>query len=316
MKKDFKNIISKIIVKLPSPIINILMLARNLFRQDFATLLKVYNFVPPGHFYSPIPSIREIRTNEGRIFGDIPKSIAGINLNEERQWDLFKEISKYYLDLPFQDNKTNNLRYYYQNWGYGYSDAICLYGMMRHAKPRRIIEVGCGHSSCVMLDTNELFLQGSTQITFIEPYPDLLFSLLKKGDEQKITLISQRLQDVPLDIFKSLEENDILFIDSTHVCKINSDVNYLLFEILPRLTSGVFIHFHDIPYPFEYPKDWVYKGKAWNEAYFLRAFLQYNSSFEIAFFNTYLEYFYPERFQEQMPLCLLNPGGSIWLQKR
>jgi hypothetical protein len=123
------------------------------------------------------------------------------------------------------------------------------------------------------------------------------------------------VQEVGLEKFKALRENDILFIDSSHVSKINSDVNYIFFTILPQLHPGVYIHFHDIFYPFEYPKEWIYEGRAWNEIYLLRAFLQHNAVFKIVFFNTFLEYFHAKRFQEDMPLCLKNPGGSVWLKK-
>ena len=86
-------------------------------------------------------------------------------------------------------------------------------------------------------------------------------------------LVNVKLQDVDLKEFDKLKSGDVLFIDSTHVSKIGSDVNYLFFEILPRLHRGVYIHIHDIFYPFEYPKDWIDEGRAWNENYILRAFL-------------------------------------------
>ena len=85
--------------------------------------------------------------------------------------------------------------------------------------------------------------------------------------------------------------------------------------MLPRLARGVLVHFHDVFYPLEYPREMVYHGIAWNEAYLLRAFLQYNSAFQIAFFNTYLETFHRERVYAAMPLCEKNPGGSIWLRR-
>ena len=87
------------------------------------------------------------------------------------------------------------------------------------------------------------------------------------------------------------------------------------FKILPHVSSGVYIHFHDVSYPFEYSKEWIYEGVAWNEAYILRAFLQYNYAFEIIFFNTFLEHFYEYRFINEMPLCMKNKGGSIWIKK-
>lgn len=270
-------------------------------------------FVPPGHFYSPIPSLDDIQRDEANIFGSIPSNISGIELYEEEQLKLLHGFVGYYKEMPFQPQKHEGLRYYYENPAYSYSDAILLHCMIRYLKPKRIIEVGSGFSSCMTLDTNELYFDGSITTTFIEPYPDLLMSLIKDTDKSKITTIPTRLQDVDLGQFETLQANDILFIDSTHVSKINSDVNRAVFDILPRLSSGVYVHFHDIFFPFEYPKEWVYEGRAWNEAYLLRAFLQYNSAFRVVLMNTFMEHFHEPFFQKNMPLCLRNPGGSIWI---
>ena len=268
-------------------------------------------FVPPGHFYSPIPSIEEIKLKEDEIYTNIPLSIPGIELNIGEQIDLFQKFKEYYKELPFESHKKDNLRYFFENPSYSYSDAIFLYCMIRHTCPKKIIEVGSGHSSCVILDTNELFFDNSISCSFIEPYPQLLLSLIKESDKNNVEIIEKNLQDVDLNKFSELSSGDILFIDSTHVSKINSDVNYVFFKILPHINNGVYIHFHDVFYPFEYPKEWIYEGRAWNEAYLLRAFLQYNNTFKIQFFNTYLEYFYTDKFLSDMPLCMKNPGGSI-----
>jgi len=128
-------------------------------------------------------------------------------------------------------------------------------------------------------------------------------------------VIPRRLQDVELREFGALGPNDILFVDSTHVGKIDSDVNRIFFEILPSLAAGVHVHFHDVFFPFEYPKEWVQQGRAWNEIYMLRAFLQYNSAFRVVLMNTFLEQFHEEFFRRRMPLCLRNRGGSIWIRK-
>jgi hypothetical protein len=121
---------------------------------------------------------------------------------------------------------------------------------------------------------------------------------------------------VDASIFKALGQNDILFVDSTHVSKTGSDVNRILFEILPSLNRGVIIHFHDIFYPFEYPKEWVldWAGFGWNEIYILRAFLTNNPNYTILLFNTFLEHFHKEWFLQHMPLCLRNTGGSLWIK--
>lgn len=273
-------------------------------------------FVPNGHFYSPIPSIDEIRQNEDRIFLSPPSTLPGIDLQQEAQLKLLQVFAEYYKDVPFTEHKQDGFRYFYENPAYSYSDAIFLYCMMRHAKPKRIVEIGSGYSSCAMLDTSEHCFAGSIECTFVEPYPELLRSLIREGDLQEAQLIPNSVQDVGIEVFQRLATNDILFIDSTHVSKTGSDVNRIFFEILPTLASGVYIHFHDIFYPFEYPREWVYEGRAWNEDYTLRAFLQYNATFEIVCFNTFLEHFFEEYFVSNMPLCLKNRGGSIWLRKR
>jgi hypothetical protein len=282
-----------------------------------AQLLDPYPmWVPLGHFYSPFPSLDEVRASESRLFAPVdPSNITGIDMREEAQLRLLDRFMEYYRELPFNDTKTEGLRYYFDNPAYAYSDGIFLHCMIRHLKPNKIIEVGSGYSSCVTLDTNELFFDNKISCTFIEPYPDLLLSLLKPGDGGRIELIDKGLQDCPVEKFQELEAGDILFIDSTHVSRIGSDVNYLFFEILPSLPSGVFIHLHDIFYPLEYPKEWIYEGRAWHEIYLLRAFLLYNESFRIEFFNLFLETRHEARFAADMPLCLKNTGGSIWLKK-
>ncbi len=272
-------------------------------------------FVPPGHFYSPIPSLTDILKNENRIWNEQKLSIPGIDLCTDEQFLLLKEFEVFYKDLPFKDHKTDQLRYFFLNVFYSYSDAIFLYCMIRHARPNNIIEVGSGYSSCVSLDTNELYFSNSINLQFIEPYPETLRSLIKNTDYPLIKIHESNLQDIPIDLFKNLASNDILFIDSTHVSKIDSDVNYIIHEILPVLSKGVYVHFHDIFYPFEYPKEWTLDGRFWNEQYILRAFLQYNSQFKIVLFNTYLELFFREKLENRFPLIFKNTGGSLWIKK-
>jgi hypothetical protein len=267
----------------------------------------------PGGFYSPIPSMEDIKNHNFKA--DLPSEIPGIDLNTYEQMNLLNSFERYYNELPFSDNKTDGLRFYYKNDYYGYSDAIFLYCMLRHLKPHNIIEVGSGFSSSVTLDTNEKFMQNKMHCSFIEPYPDRLKSLLKNGDTAKITIYEKRLQEIPLDVFRELSENDILFIDSTHVSKVGSDVNYVIHTLLPKLAKGVHIHFHDMFYPFEYPETWLLQGRAFNEQYILRAFLEYNNAFKIVLFNTYLQWKFKNVLEERFPLIYKNTGASIWIKK-
>jgi predicted O-methyltransferase YrrM len=272
-------------------------------------------WMSPGHFYSPIPSLEEIRSRETELFGPPPPSLSGIDLRGEQQIALIKDLARFYDELPFPRTQSPESRYWFENWAYSYADAIFLYSMLRHLKPQRVIEVGSGFSSAAMLDTADRWLP-ETSFTFIDPDTSTLDALLRPGDRERLKIIRAKLQDVPLTTFETLDANDILFIDSTHVSKTGSDVNRIVFDILPRLAPGVHVHFHDVFYPFEYPKEWVYEGRAWNEDYILRAFLEFNDAFDIVLFGTWLARFHREMLAELMPLTLENPGGSLWLTRR
>jgi len=267
----------------------------------------------PGHYYSPVINIEEIRRRENEIWPKPPRSIEGIELREKEQMNLLERLVPYYKEIPFSANASAKTRYYFKNDMYPYSDGIFLYCLMRVLNPKRIIEVGSGYSSALMLDTNDFCFNGQVELTFIEPFPNRLHSLLTGKD--KIRLIQTAVQDVSLTVFDELGENDILFIDSTHVSKTGSDVNFLFFQVLPRLKKGVKIHFHDIYYPFEYPKELVLGDRrSWNEAYLLRCFLTHNNKFSILSFSSFLEKFQQVWLAENMPLCLASKGSNIWLE--
>jgi methyltransferase family protein len=273
-----------------------------------------FNYFLPGHYYSPIPSVEEVKRDEERIFSN-PKMLPGVDLNVEGQIALLDRLERFYEPFPFKNQKTAGLRFSLANRVFGGVDAVFLFAMLRHVRPSKVVEVGSGHSSCLMLDTNDLFLGGTTSFTFIDPNPEALRSLLAQGDEDRVQIIPARVQEIKLDTFATLNAGDILFIDSSHVCKVGSDVNHIFFEVLPSLKNGVYVHIHDIHYPFEYPREWVYAGRAWNEAYLLRAFLQYNNSFQIVLFNALVSRLCEERLRKQFPVTLDRTGG-IWLQKR
>jgi predicted O-methyltransferase YrrM len=306
MKQEIKNRIKKFLDRLPY--IRALKNEIETLKRDTAVAF------PAGHYYSPIPSKQEVLNREKQIFGIDKKNIDGIELNEREQLELLEKIKVYYDAIPFGDNKNEKMRYYFNNEFYGYADAVFLYSMIRHYQPHKIIEIGSGFSSAVMLDTNELFFENAIQCYFIDPYPERLPALLKENDRKNHRIIRDCIQDVDLEFFKQLKENDILFVDSSHVSKTGSDVNYIVFNILPNLNSGVLIHFHDIFYPFEYPKEWVLAGRVWSEGYILRAFLEFNSKFKIILFNTFLMHFHESWLRGNMPLSLKKNDTAIWLK--
>jgi predicted O-methyltransferase YrrM len=270
-------------------------------------------YVPPGHFCSPIPSREDIERALSQQPGGA--AIQGIELHEKEQLALLNRLARYYPEISFPENKNDQYRYAFNNPSYSWCDAIVLYCMVREFRPARIIEVGSGHTSALLLDTNELDFNGRIECTFIEPYPELLRSLLKPADLLSAKIIECKLQDVDLALFTSLQAGDILFIDSSHVAKAGSDLLTLFFEVLPRLNPGTLVHFHDVFDRFEYPASWLCEGRGWNEQYILRAFLEFNSAFRVRLFTPFMISQHPEWFREKMPNCLRNTGGHIWITR-
>lgn len=271
---------------------------------------------PAGHYYSPVVNVEELRQRQNEIWEkESINKIDGIDLRAKDQIQLVNSFKQYYNEIPFKDDSNEDQRYYFKNDFYSYTDAIFLYSMIREFAPKQIIEVGSGFSSALMLDTNELFFNNEINLTFIEPYTERLNDLLRITDRYSTSILEKSVQNVPLSTFEDLNAGDILFIDSTHVAKTGSDVNYIIFQILPRLKSGVHIHFHDIFYPFEYPKEWVFMGRNWNEAYILKAFLMYNQEFEIKLFSNYLYNHHKNAFKD-LPLCSNNYGANLWIEKK
>jgi hypothetical protein len=272
-------------------------------------------WAPPGHYYSPIPDIATLRQRRRVLFDRSRAQLPGIDMNESGQLALIEGFAEYYRDLPFPRTKTEPFRYYFENSQFSYADAIGLYCMIRHQRPRRIVEVGSGFSSVLMLDTNERFFDGSISLTIVDPLPRNLLSLLKDGDRNACRLVEKPLEEADIDKIAPLAEGDILFVDSSHIVKIGSDVHYLMTEMIPGLPSGVLVHFHDVFWPFEYPEQWVFEGRAWNEDYFLRAFLQFNASFQIVLFNHYIGLFHQDALRRCLPLSLDSIGGSLWIKR-
>jgi predicted O-methyltransferase YrrM len=266
-----------------------------------------------GHFYSPIPARDDVISNLKKP--SATASLPDVNLRHDAQRELLEQYTSYYQQVPFPAEKTSGFRYYFNQDFFGYADAIFLYSFIQHFKPKRIIEIGSGFSSAVMLDTLERFPYGKVDVTFIEPYPARLLGTLKAEDKASVKIIEKKVQEVDPGLFNSLQAGDLLFVDSSHVVKYGSDVQKVFYDVLPKLPVGVFVHFHDIFFPFEYPATWLSDGRYWNENYFLRSFLSYNDSWEIVFFNHYAVIEFKDRLAEKMPLCLKNTGGSIYLKR-
>jgi hypothetical protein len=165
-------------------------------------LLKSGGFVPPGHFLSPLVSIDEYLRDEAEKPLDISQPVLGIDFNTSGQLRLLGELESYSTPDMFPSQATDSSRYFLPNPAFGPTDAFLTHAMMRHFKPRRLIEVGSGYSSCIILDTNQHFFDNQIELTFIEPYPQLLKSLVFANDLSQHTIVPTRLQDVQLATFE------------------------------------------------------------------------------------------------------------------
>jgi hypothetical protein len=267
----------------------------------------------PNHYYSPIPDLAllgtKVFTNESRL--------TGVKMQIEKQKFFLKKLSKYDSELKDFATLTREVdgqcdpKFYFGNMAYDNLDACIYYSIVRHLKPKLVIEVGSGWSTKIaaaaVLKNNE------TKLVSIEPYPQ---PILKKGFSGFTKLIEKKIEDVPLSFFSNLGKGDILFVDSSHTVKTGGDVNYLFLEILPRLKKGVWVHVHDIFLPWEYPQKWVRQEyRFWSEQYLLQSFLIYNSHFEVVIANNLLANKQGRLIRSLFPSLKDVGGGSFWIRK-
>lgn len=269
---------------------------------------------PAGHYYSSIPDPADLLQREEKIWA-LRKDLAGVDMQIPQQLELLQSIKPHLavVDYPV-DAPPEADRYYYMNGMFPVLDAEFLFGALCLFKPRRVIEVGSGFSSLVMADANTRVLNGNIHITCIEPYPrDFLIA----GVQGITRLLTSRLQDSDVALFDELVGGDVLFIDSSHVCKTGSDVNFLFFEVLPRLRPGVYVHLHDIFLPDEYPKPWVLdEERSWSEQYLLHAFLMFNTQWRVVWMAHYMLSRHADAVTSVFPRCpALGAGGSFWMQR-
>jgi hypothetical protein len=276
------------------------------------------NFFYPGHYYTPIPDSEFLKANERIIFRNNVQKLPGIELNPIEQAELTERFMNYLADYnpPNDENAaaSKKSRYHLDNPFFNGFDAFAYIGMLLHFKPKRVVEVGSGFTSALALDVRDRFSRPTSEFTFIEPFPDRLKALLRGDDGSRENIIQDIVQKVDLEVFLSLEKGDILFIDSSHVSKVGSDVNFLFFNILPRLRSGVIIHIHDIFWPFEYPKAWFDEGRSWTEAYLLQALLCHSIRYKILYFNSYIAKNLPGVTAKLPEWARVGGAQSIWIE--
>lgn len=272
-----------------------------------------------GHFYSPICDPEDLLARRDEIWPANVPDCLGIDFDDASHLKVLDEWFPRFIgdyDYPEHGPEDSELSFFYtQNSQFSWLDSRALFVLMRALAPRRMIEVGSGYSSLLMADINCRFFDSAIDIRCVEPYPR---EFLTRGVPGLREVIVERVQQVPLATFEALEANDILFIDSSHVAKTGSDVNYLFFEVLPRLKAGVVIHVHDIFLPADYIQSWaIDQNRSWNEQYLLRALLMHSTAFKTMFGCYYAWLRHPQRVRQALasPSGHAFGGGSYWLRR-
>ena len=275
--------------------------------------------VLPNHYYLPIPDTRRI---DPSLFASESR-LTGIDMREAEQLELLEQLGagfkSEYEKFPRTAGEGGSAEFYLANGLFESVDAEVLYALIRHLKPRRVVEIGSGFSTLLILRAAAANAAEGHPLALrsIEPYPrEFLVQLAHSGS---IDLVRQPVEKVDLAAFDDLSAGDILFIDSTHAVRTGGDVQRELLEIVPRLASGVYVHLHDIFLPADYPREWVMRRHwFWSEQYLLQAFLAFNSDYEVVLANAFLRARRPEL------LAALIPGygatgdepGSFWFRRK
>jgi predicted O-methyltransferase YrrM len=285
-------------------------------RRTFGFWERLGIHLTPADDFGPIPNTRALRAETWSRSSEL----VGIDLRPQQQLallDSFKDLyRREYEEFPATPQEADPHEFFLDNEFFGSVDAEVLYCMIRHFKPRRVIEIGAGFSTLLSAQaarTSKELDGRDVAVLSIDPSPQPFLR-----DLSSVELIEQRLEEVPLATFEELDANDILFIDSSHVLRTGGDVQYEYLEVVPRLRPGVLVHVHDVFLPAEYPYEWVMKERRFcTEQYLLQAFLAFNSEFEVLWAAGFLDMQYPSRLKEAF--SSYDPStpapGSFWMRR-
>lgn len=273
-------------------------------------LLHVGVFPVRRHYYEPLFDYKDLPKdlNEAR-------NLPGIDWNVEGQLTLLNSFNAGDEISDIDQAKQDELAFCINNANFLSGDAEYLYNLIRAKKPSKIVEIGSGHSTLMAIRAVKKNAEEDPSYKCehicIEPYE--MPWLEKSG----VKVIREKVEEVDKKLFLELGENDLLFIDSSHMIRPQGDVLCEFLEILPILRPGVIVHIHDIFSPMDYPEEWI-KGEVrfWNEQYLLEAFLSHNPNWKIIGAVNFLHRNHYDRLKEK---CIFltpdrNPG-SFYIQK-
>lgn len=302
------------------PVVATASLALRLVRQTgfgrMPLTLKVFRKVGIypvlDHYYEPLFNPAHLRKPLAE-----DRELLGIDWNVAEQLDLLKRFHFNDELTAFPIERQADHEFFYRNGFFESGDAEYLYNMIRLFKPERIFEIGSGRST--LLAASAIKANRGEDPAYqcehlcIEPYE------VEWLEELGVTVVRKPVELIDTSLFGQLEENDILFIDSSHMIRPQGDVLFEYFEILPILRSGVLIHIHDIFSPKDYLEEWIQSVCFWNEQYLLEAFLSYNSQFKIVGALNFLKHHYPDELTAACPVLRQQlesrEPGSFWLRR-
>lgn len=273
-------------------------------------LFNVGVFPIADHYYEPQFDFRD----EARHFCE-ERVLPGIDWNVAGQLELIESFrfSSEFADILKQ--KPGPLAFHFNNGFFESGDAEYWYQLVRSIKPTRIFEIGSGNST--LLAINAIQRNRSEDCTYwcehvcIEPYE------MPWLESSGVKVVRERVESMNLSFFSQLAENDILFIDSSHVIRPQGDVLFEYLEILPSLKNGVIVHIHDIFSPRNYLSSWLKdEVRFWNEQYLLEAFLTHNNQWKVMGALNFLHHNHYEKLRKAAPF--LTPDrepGSFYIRK-
>jgi predicted O-methyltransferase YrrM len=277
--------------------------ARGLFRR-------VGVFPVRDHYYEPLFQPRHL-THSLREVRDLP----GVDLDVPSQLAMIAQL-RFDAELgELRGRRNGDGAFSFDNESFGPGDAEVLYGMLRHWKPRRMVEIGSGRSTRVaaraLARNREEDPARASEHVCVEPYEMPWLETLG------VRVVRERVERAAPELFDALRRNDVLFIDSSHVIRPQGDVVFEYLELLPRLASGVVIHVHDITTPRDVPDDWIHhRVRFWNEQYLLEAFLSFNRDFRVIAALNQLKHDHFEALAAACPVLREEPWrepGSFWM---
>jgi len=270
---------------------------------DFVGILPVRD-----HYYEPLTNPKNLRHS---LRDD--RELPGIDMNIPGQLELLSSFC--YSDelVELSQKQITKHSFDFNNPSFLSGDAEYLYNIIRYYKPRKIIEIGSGYSTLMasqaILKNKQDYENYDCKHICVEPYEmDWLEKL------ENLEVIRKLVEKTDIQLYEDLCENDILFIDSSHI------IRYEFLQILPILSSGVIVHIHDIFTPKDYLDEWLIRQrKLWNEQYLLEAFLSCNKQYKVIGALNFLKHHYPDKLSEKCPILakqlIEREPGSFWIKK-